>query len=121
MSSLEKTHHPVVILGADPAGLTAGYELLKQGVQTIVLEQADKVGGISRTETYKGYRFDIGGHRFFTKVPEVHQIGQEILKDEFIKVPRMSRIYYNGNFYDYPLLLVNTLPVFESSSLTKSR
>ncbi len=109
MSLLKKTHHPVVILGAGPAGLTASYELLKQGVQTIVLEQADKVGGISRTETYKGYRFDIGGHRFFTKVPEVHQIWQEILKDEFIKVPRMSRIYYNGDFYDYPLSLVNTL------------
>ncbi|NDJ17669.1 NAD(P)/FAD-dependent oxidoreductase [Myxacorys almedinensis] len=109
MNPPNKTHHPVVILGAGPAGLTAGYELLKQGIQTVVLEQADKVGGISRTETYKGYRFDIGGHRFFTKVPEVQQIWQEILKDEFIKVPRMSRIYYGGNFYDYPLSIVNTL------------
>ena len=101
--------YPVVIIGAGPAGLTAGYELLKSGVQSIVLEQADKVGGISRTETYKGYRFDIGGHRFFTKVGEVQQIWKEILGDEFIQVPRLSRIYYQGKFFDYPLSIKNTL------------
>lgn len=101
--------YPVVIVGAGPAGLTAAYELLKRGVQSIVLEQSDKVGGISRTETYKGYRFDIGGHRFFTKVGEVQEIWQEILGNEFIKVPRLSRIYYQGKFYNYPLSLFNTL------------
>ncbi|MBF2001223.1 MAG: NAD(P)/FAD-dependent oxidoreductase [Synechococcales cyanobacterium M58_A2018_015] len=102
-------HYPVVIIGAGPAGLTAGYELAKHGVQSVVLEKDNKVGGISRTETYKGYRFDIGGHRFFTKVGEVQQIWQEILGDEFIKVPRLSRIYYKGKFYNYPLSLFNTL------------
>lgn len=101
--------YPVVIFGAGPAGLTAGYELAKHGVQSVLLEKADKVGGISRTEMYKGYRFDIGGHRFFTKVGEVQQIWQEILGDEFIKVPRLSRIYYQGKFYNYPLSLFNTL------------
>ncbi|NJR57425.1 MAG: NAD(P)/FAD-dependent oxidoreductase [Cyanobacteria bacterium CRU_2_1] len=101
--------YPVVIIGAGPAGLTAGYELVKQGIKPIVLEQSDKVGGISRTETYKGYRFDIGGHRFFTKVDEVQQFWKEILEDEFIKVPRLSRIYYRGKFYNYPLSLLNTL------------
>jgi protoporphyrinogen oxidase len=101
--------HPVAIIGAGPAGLTAGYELAKKGIQSIVLEQADKVGGISRTETYKGYRFDIGGHRFFTKIGEVQQFWKEILGDEFIKVPRLSRIYYQGKFYNYPLSLFNTL------------
>lgn len=101
--------HSVVIVGAGPAGLTAGYELAKHGIQSIVLEQADKVGGISRTETYKGYRFDIGGHRFFTKVGEVQQVWREILGDKFIKVPRLSRIYYRGKFYDYPLSLINTV------------
>jgi protoporphyrinogen oxidase len=100
---------PVVIIGAGPAGLTAAHELAKQGVQSIVLEKADKVGGISRTEIYNGYRFDIGGHRFFTKVGEVQQVWREILGDEFIKVPRLSRIYYKGKFYDYPLSLFNTL------------
>jgi protoporphyrinogen oxidase len=102
-------HYPVVIIGAGPAGLTAAYELGKQGVSSIVLEKADKVGGISRTEVYKGYRFDIGGHRFFTKVGEVQAIWQEILGNDFIQVPRMSRIFYDGKFYDYPLALIKTL------------
>ncbi|MCL6432626.1 MAG: NAD(P)/FAD-dependent oxidoreductase [Leptolyngbyaceae cyanobacterium HOT.MB2.61] len=101
-------HYPVVVIGAGPAGLTAAYELMKRETSAIVLEQADKVGGISRTEVYEGYRFDIGGHRFFTKVSEVQQIWQEILGDEFIKVPRLSRIYYRGKFYNYPLSLLNT-------------
>lgn len=100
---------PVVIIGAGPAGLTAGYELSKHGIKSVILEKADKVGGISRTETYKGYRFDIGGHRFFTKVGEVQAIWKEILGNEFIQVPRLSRIYYDGNFYDYPLSLFKTL------------
>lgn len=102
-------HHPVVIIGAGPAGLTAAYELVKQGIQPIVLEKSDKVGGIARTEVYKGYRFDIGGHRFFTKVGEVQELWYEVLGDEFIKVPRMSRIFYQGKYFDYPLSLFNTL------------
>lgn len=101
--------HPVVITGAGPAGLTAAYELVKRGIKPIVLEKADKVGGIARTEIYKGYRFDIGGHRFFTKVGEVQQLWQEVLGDEFIQVPRLSRIYYQGKYFDYPLSLFNTL------------
>ncbi|MBD2059302.1 NAD(P)/FAD-dependent oxidoreductase [Oculatella sp. FACHB-28] len=102
-------HYPVAILGGGPAGLTAAYQLVKQGIQSVVLERSDKVGGISRTETYRGYRFDIGGHRFFTKVTEVEQFWHEILTDDFIKVPRLSRIYYQGKFYNYPLSLFNAL------------
>lgn len=109
MGGKVKDHYPVVVVGAGPAGLTAAYELSKQGIPSVVLEKADKVGGISRTEVYKGYRFDIGGHRFFTKVDAVQKFWQEVLGDEFIKVPRMSRIYYRGKFYDYPLSLFNTL------------
>lgn len=101
--------YPVIIIGAGPAGLTAAYELQKHGLTSITLEQADRVGGISRTETYKDYRFDIGGHRFFTKVGEVNEFWQEILGGEFIRVPRLSRIYYDGKFYDYPLSLFKTL------------
>ncbi|MEM8504155.1 MAG: NAD(P)/FAD-dependent oxidoreductase [Cyanobacteria bacterium P01_D01_bin.1] len=97
------SHYPTVVIGAGPAGLTAAYELSKQGVQSITFEQSDKVGGIARTETYKGYRFDIGGHRFFTKVKEVEELWREVLADEFIKVPRLSRIYYDGKFFSYPL------------------
>lgn len=99
----------VVIIGGGPAGLTAGYELMKHRISSVVLEKADKVGGISRTETYKDYRFDIGGHRFFTKVSEVQAVWKEILEDDFIQTPRLSRIYYDGKFYDYPLALVKTL------------
>ncbi|MDY7013340.1 MAG: NAD(P)/FAD-dependent oxidoreductase [Cyanobacteriota bacterium] len=102
-------NYPVAIIGAGPAGLTAAYELVKHGIDPLVLEQADKVGGIARTETYKGYRFDIGGHRFFTKVGEVQELWYEVLGDDFIKVPRLSRIYYQGKFFDYPLSLFNTL------------
>ncbi|HHP7231509.1 MAG TPA: NAD(P)/FAD-dependent oxidoreductase [Xenococcaceae cyanobacterium] len=98
-----------VVIGGGPAGLTAAYELSKHGKKSIVLEKADRVGGISRTETYKGYRFDIGGHRFFTKVGEVEQLWQEVLGDEFIKVPRLSRIYYKNRFFSYPLEPYNAL------------
>jgi len=98
-----------VVMGGGPAGLTAAYELAKNGKCSIVLEQSDKVGGISRTENYKGYRFDIGGHRLFTKVGEVQKIWAEILGDEFIQVPRLSRIYYRGKFFDYPLSVASTL------------
>lgn len=101
--------YPVIIIGAGPAGLTAAYELVKQGILPIVLEKGDKVGGISRTETYKGYRFDIGGHRFYTKVEAVQQLWQEVLGDNFIKVPRLSRIYYRDRFFNYPLEIFNTL------------
>jgi protoporphyrinogen oxidase len=98
-----------VVIGAGPAGLTAAYVLAKHGRPSIVLEGSDMVGGIARTEVYKGYRFDIGGHRFFTKVESVNQLWQEVLADDFIKVPRLSRIYYDGKFFSYPLEAKNTL------------
>ena len=98
-----------VIIGAGPAGLTAAYELLKFGCPSTVLESDDMVGGIARTCEYKGYRFDIGGHRFFTKVDYVKELWQEILDDEFLSRPRLSRIYYRGKFFDYPLKPVNAL------------
>ncbi len=109
--------HPVVIIGAGPAGLTAAYELVKLGIKPIVLEQADRVGGISRTETYKGYHIDIGGHRFFTKAPAIQQLWQEVLGKDFIKVSRLSRIYYQGSFFQYPLNLfdvIRKLGIWES-------
>ncbi|NJN02236.1 MAG: NAD(P)/FAD-dependent oxidoreductase [Leptolyngbyaceae cyanobacterium SL_1_1] len=96
-------HYPTVVIGGGPAGLTAAYVLNKQDHASVVLEKADRVGGISRTETYKGYRFDIGGHRFFTKVEVVKELWYEVLGKEFIRVPRMSRIYYDGKFFNYPL------------------
>jgi protoporphyrinogen oxidase len=95
--------HPVVVLGAGPAGLTAGYQLVKQGQPVIVLESTEFVGGIARTQVRDGYRFDLGGHRFFTKVKEVDDLWHEIMKEEFLKRPRQSRIYWNDKFLEYPL------------------
>src|SRR5918992_1652223 len=99
----------VVIIGAGPAGLTAAYELAKLHGNPIVIEKGDKVGGIARTEDYKGFYFDMGGHRFFTKVKEVNKTWREVLGDNFLRRPRLSRIYYNQKFFDYPLKPLNAL------------
>jgi len=96
--------HSTVIAGGGPAGLTAAYELTKHGHKCIVLEYENAlVGGISRTDQYKGYRFDIGGHRFFSKSAEINALWREILGDELITRSRLSRIHYDGKFFDYPL------------------
>jgi protoporphyrinogen oxidase len=101
----------VVIIGAGPAGLTAAYMLVERyGITSTILESDSVVGGISRTVERDGWRFDIGGHRFFTKVKEVEALWHEILPDEdFMLRPRMSRIYYDGKYYDYPLKASNAL------------
>jgi protoporphyrinogen oxidase len=99
-----------VIIGAGPAGLTAAYLLMKRGVPSTVLELDDIVGGISRTVERDGWRFDIGGHRFFTKVQVVDDLWFEILGAEnFLRRPRMSRIFYEGKYYDYPIVPMNAL------------
>jgi protoporphyrinogen oxidase len=104
------SEHDVVIIGAGPAGLTAAYMLTKRGVAPTVLEADTVVGGISRTAVRDGWRFDIGGHRFFTKVKPVNDLWFEILgRDEFLRRPRMSRIYYRGKLYDYPIKPANAL------------
>lgn len=100
----------VAIIGAGPAGLTAAYELAQRSEARITVLEADHiVGGISRTVEYKGYRFDMGGHRFFTKISRVQKVWRDILGSEFIKVPRLSRIFYNGKYFDYPLRPMNAL------------
>ena len=98
-----------IIVGAGPAGLAAAYELTQKGLQPIVLEKADKVGGLARTETYQGCHFDIGGHRFFSKIDQINRLWQEILGEDFLTVPRLSRIYYQGRFFNYPLGFLNAL------------
>src|SRR6266850_7306324 len=98
------THTDVFVIGAGPAGLTAAYCLTKENPSVIVIEKDPVyVGGISRTVEYKDFKFDIGGHRFFSKSKEVVDLWQEILPDDFIERPRLSRIYYGGKYYSYPL------------------
>jgi protoporphyrinogen oxidase len=99
----------VVIIGAGPAGLTAAYQLAKVGLKSVVLEKGSIVGGIARTEEYKGYHIDIGGHRFFTKIEAVNEFWREIMGDDFLLRPRLSRIYYNRKFFYYPIRLFDAL------------
>lgn len=98
-----------LILGAGPAGLAAAYTLAGQGNEATILEKTDRVGGICRTVSHEGNIFDLGGHRFFTKFDEVQALWEEVLGDELLLRPRMSRIYYRGAFFDYPLRASNAL------------
>ena len=100
---------PVLIIGAGPAGLSAAYELTRHGVRSLVLESTGAVGGIARTVNYKGYLFDIGGHRFFTRVELIEKIWKEVLGEDFLERPRLSRIYYRGRFFHYPIQPMNAL------------
>lgn len=100
----------MVIIGAGPAGLTAAAELTCRGIRPTLLEKdPEYVGGIARTVRYKGWRFDIGGHRFFSKSPEITAWWRQRLPQDFISVRRMSRIFYRGRFFDYPLRAFNAL------------
>ena len=109
MEQKHALNHPVVVIGGGPAGLTAAHELIKLNRRPLVIEKRDKVGGLARTEDYLGFHFDMGGHRFFTKAPEVNRMWREVLGNEFLHRPRLSRIYYNQTFFYYPLKALNAL------------
>ncbi len=94
---------PTAVLGGGPAGLTAAYLLARRGAPVIVLEGEDQLGGLAKTEVRDGFRFDLGGHRFFTKAKEVDDLWHEIMDEEFLRRPRQSRIYWHGKFLEYPL------------------
>jgi len=113
----------VIIIGGGPAGLTAAYALMKAGVPSVVLEQDTQVGGHARTVAYKGYLFDIGGHRFFTKLDEVQKIWNEVMDDRFLRVRRLSRILYRGQFFQYPIRpfeALRRMGLFESAWVVAS-
>ncbi len=93
----------MAVIGGGPAGLTAAYELARRGSSSIVFESLAQVGGLARTERYRGYHFDIGGHRFYTKVTAVEQMWNEVLGDDFLERNRLSRIYLDGQYYQYPI------------------
>jgi protoporphyrinogen oxidase len=109
MSQQFTRERPVVVVGGGPAGLTAAYELTRRGEPVVVCEQDTQVGGLSRTVVHDGFRFDIGGHRFYTKSQAVLDLWREVLGGEFLRRPRLSRIYYRGHFFDYPLKAFNVL------------
>ncbi|MFZ5986213.1 MAG: FAD-dependent oxidoreductase, partial [Bacillota bacterium] len=98
-----------IIMGAGPSGLSAGYHLTRNGIETLLFEADHQVGGISKTIKYKDYYFDLGGHRFFTKFDDVNNLWNEVLGENFRKTPRLSRIYYKNRFFNYPLTPVNAL------------
>jgi protoporphyrinogen oxidase len=100
---------PVVVIGAGPAGLTAALDLARRAIPVVVVEADDRVGGLARTVEYNGFRFDIGGHRFFTKIPAVQQLWRSMLGPDLLRRPRLSRIFYDRAFYNYPLKPLNAL------------
>jgi protoporphyrinogen oxidase len=114
----------IFVIGAGPAGLTAAYCLTKETPSVIVIEKDPLyVGGISRTVRHGNFLFDIGGHRFFSKAKEVVDLWHEILPDDFITRRRLSRIYYGGKFYSYPLSAfqaLRNLGIFTSAACVLS-
>ena len=97
----------MIIIGSGPAGLAAAHECLDLKMRPILFEMGNLVGGISRTEEYKDYLIDIGGHRFFSRMENINRLWQEMMGDDFLTVSRRSRIFYQGRFYDYPLKPAN--------------
>jgi protoporphyrinogen oxidase len=121
----EMREQPTVIIGGGPAGLSAGYLLAKKGLPVVVLEAENQVGGIAKTAVRDGYRFDLGGHRFFTKAKEVDDLWHEIMREEFLERPRMSRIFWRsprgeGKFLDYPLRGPDVMKKLGPLDLTKA-
>ncbi|MFT4519036.1 MAG: protoporphyrinogen oxidase [Halioglobus sp.] len=108
MENMNKNEH-VVIMGAGPAGLATGHELSVSGVKVSVIDRNDFVGGLCNTNDYKGYKFDLGGHRWFSKNEDLNNWFRRLMGDEVVWVERISRIYYDGGYYTYPISILNVI------------
>jgi protoporphyrinogen oxidase len=111
------------VLGAGPAGLTSAWVLARRGQRATVLEADGTVGGIAKTVEFDGYRFDLGGHRFYTKLEPVLRLWREMLGPDLLTRPRLSRIYYRDRFFNYPLRardVLHGLGVIESARCAAS-
>lgn len=108
MVDMNKKEH-VVILGAGPAGLATGHELSISGVKVSVIDRNDFVGGLCNTNVHKGYKFDLGGHRWFSKNEDLNNWFRRLMGDEVVWVERISRIYYDGGYYSYPISIPNVI------------
>lgn len=106
---LDNTKDKIIILGGGLAGLSAGYVLTKAGLRVKVFESDSVVGGLSKTITHDGYRFDLGGHRFFTKDRGLNDFVKGLMGEELISVPRKSKIYMRNKYFDYPLKPLNAI------------
>jgi len=109
MKTIKRTKNKILVLGAGLAGLAAGYELVKAGYKVTLVEKEEAVGGLARTITKKGFRFDTGPHRWYTKNDMVNNWMLKLLGDEVIKVPRLTRIYFDNKFFNYPIKIKSTL------------
>lgn len=103
------TAKPIYILGAGPAGLAAAYTLTQQGQSVVVVERDSRVGGLAKSIEYKGFILDYGPHRFFTKIAPVLKLWDEVLGEDQVTVNRLTRIYYGGKYFSYPLKAVEAL------------
>jgi protoporphyrinogen oxidase len=108
MDEMNKSEH-VVIMGAGPAGLATGHELSVSGVKVSVIDRNDFVGGLCYTNVHNGYKFDLGGHRWFTKNEDLNAWFRRLMGDEIVWVERISRIYYDGGYYSYPISILNVI------------
>ena len=99
----------LVVIGGGPSGLAAAYEAVGRGAKAVVLERLDSVGGLARTTSFEGSRFDVGPHRFFTKNQEVHALFVKTAAEDLLSVPRLTRIFYNNTYFNYPLTPLNAL------------
>ncbi|MHC4871947.1 MAG: NAD(P)/FAD-dependent oxidoreductase [Planctomycetota bacterium] len=109
MSDTNSQNNPYIVIGAGPAGLAAGLKLSENGKKCLIIEKSDSVGGLSKTIERNGFRFDLGGHRFFTTSTKVNELWHKTLQNEFIKSPRKSRIFYKNKFFNYPITVDDTL------------